>query len=144
MHTLHEKNASLRERVLELSGVISRWQEEFVGSSEARADSEGGAEEEPQTRAARALQEAHEQEISLRRLTEQQRGQVLELEEALVVSLGQVSHGEEREGGLREVLEGLRRAEADLKHRAAVQVSRVKQVRDSAPGLSRELLVDCV
>ena len=140
MHTLQEKNAALRERVMELSGVISRWREDLTESKRERdagfySSSELLADLEEQDDLAvqqadniAALREAHENEIVLRTQTEQQRAKIMELEEALVVSLGQISHVEEREAGLRELLEVLRRGESDLKHRAAVQVSRVKQV----------------
>lgn len=135
MHTLQEKNACLRERVMELSGVVSRWKEDFTAQEESKQEQEWDQENEEggessDSRATKALQEAHATEMSLRTLSEQQRHRVAELEEALAAALGQVSHWEERDEGLRGVMEELRRGEADFKHRAAVQVSRVKQVGD--------------
>ena len=118
---------------MELSGVISRWKEDFVARGGHRhgdhcVQEEDVEREQQAGRFTQALQDAHENEITLRGVTEQQRATVQQLEEALVVALGQISHVEEREGGLRELLVVLRRSEADLKQRAAVQVSRVKQV----------------
>jgi hypothetical protein len=126
VHTLQDKNALLRERVMELTGVISRWKEDFEDKGCHASIDLSEPEDVPAN--TRALQEAHENEIALRNLTEQQRSKIIELEEALVVSLGQITHVEEREAGLRDLLDVLRRGESDLKHRAAVQVSRVKQV----------------
>ena len=131
MHTLNEKNSALRVRIMELSGVVNRWKEDLYtcaekergdGLSESKDDTfqHGGAR--------RAVEEAHENEIALRNLTEQQRHKIVELQESLIFAQGQIAHVEERESGLRELLEVLRRGETDLKQRAAIQLSRVKQV----------------
>jgi hypothetical protein len=151
VHTLQEKNAALRERVMELTGVVTRWKEELTSSTSATAtvpgeeeqpfyfagvrtksgSGHGGEQTEARANRVTLVKEAHENEVSLRNTVGQQRSRVEELEVLLVEAQGQASHWEEREGGLRGMLEALRRSEVDLKLRAAEQVSRVKQVSSS-------------